>query len=169
MNKLVIHTQYLENYGDSKDPYMKFKGGTTYVMSNCGELNENEIATFVARVKPYITTDLVKSNGGSEEYINDVKVVPHMEQVCADWDSVTEFSFDLFGHVNFIKITDNREDGWMRKEILETTETWTNNRKNYKKEFLMDNGDFCIGDKEAGTWLKEHAVVESKIERNITF
>ena len=37
------------------------------------------------------------------------------------------------------------------------------------KEFLMDNGDFCIGDKEAGTWLKEHAVVESKIERNITF
>ena len=40
MNKLVIHTQYLENYGDSKDPYMKFKGGTTYVMSNCGELNE---------------------------------------------------------------------------------------------------------------------------------
>ena len=168
MNKLVIHTQYLENYGDSKDPYMKFKGGTTYVMSNCGELNENEIATLVARVKPYITTDLVKSNGGSEEYINDVKVVPHMEQVCADWDSVTEFSFDLFGHVNFIKITDNREDGWMRKEILETTETWTNDRKNYKKEFLMDNGDFCIGDKEAGTWLKEHAVVESKIERNIT-
>jgi len=169
MNKLVIHTQYLENYGDSKDPYMKFKGGTTYVMSNCGELNENEIATLVARVKPYITTDLVKSNGGSEEYINDVKVVPHIEQVCADWDSVTEFSFDLFGHVNFIKITDNREDGWMRKEILETTETWTNDRKNYKKEFLMDNGDFCIGDKEAGTWLKEHAVVESKIERNITF
>lgn len=169
MNKLVIHTQYLENYGDSKDPYMKFKGGTTYVMSNCGELNENEIATLVARVKPYITTDLVKSNGGSEEYVNDVKVVPHTEQVCADWDSVTEFSFDLFGDVNFIKITDNREDGWMRKEILESTETWTNDRENYKKEFLMDNGDFCVGDKETGAWLKEHAVVESKIERNITF
>lgn len=169
MNKLVIHTQYLENYGDSKDPYMKFKGGTTYVMSNCGELNENEIATLVARVKPYITTDLVKSNGGSEEYVNGVKVVPHTEQVCADWDSVTEFSFDLFGDVNFIKITDNREDGWMRKEILETTETWTNDRENYKKEFLMDNGDFCVGDKEAGAWLKEHAVVESKIDRNITF
>lgn len=170
MNKLVIHTQYLENYGDSKkDAYMKFKGGNTYVMSNCGELNENEIATLVARVKPYITTDLVKSNGGSEEYVNGVKVVPHTEQVCADWDSVTEFSFDLFGDVNFIKINDNREDGWMRKEILETTETWTNDRENYKKEFLMDNGDFCVGDKEAGAWLKEHAVVESKIERNITF
>jgi hypothetical protein len=169
MKKLVIHTQYLENYGDSKDPYMKFKGGTTYVMSNCGELDENEIATLVARVKPYITTDLVKSNGGSEEYVNDVKVVPHTEQVCADWDSVTEFSFDLFGDVNFIKITDNREDGWMRKEILETTETWTNDRENYKKEFLMEDGDFCVGDKEAGAWLKENAVVESRIERNITF
>ena len=168
MNKLVIHTQYLENYGDSKDPYMKFKGGTTYVMPNCGELNENEIATLVARVKPYITTDLVKSNGGSEEYINDVKVVPHTEQVCADWESVTEFSFDLFGDVNFIKITDNREDGWMRREILESTETWTNDRENYKKEFLMEDGEFCVGDKEAGAWLKEHASVPP-VERNITF
>ena len=171
MNKLVINTQYLENYGDSKkDAYMKFKGGTTYVMSNCGELNENEIATFVARVKPYITTDLVKSNGGSEEYINGVRVVPQAEQVCADWESVTEFSFDLFGDVNFIKVYDNREDGWMKSEILETTETWTNDRENYKKEFLMDNGDFCVGDKEVGAWLKEFAP-EPKVTlpRDITF
>ena len=155
MNKLVIHTQYLENYGDSKkDAYMKFKGGTTYVMSNCGELNENEIATFVARVKPYITTDLVKSNGGSEEYINGVKVVPHTEQVCADWDSVTEFSFDLFGDVNFIKITDNREDGWMRKEILEKTETWTNNRESYKASYLMEDGDICDTEAELKEWFE---------------
>ena len=176
MNKLVIHTQYLENYGDSKNPYMKFKGGTTYVMSNCGELNENEIATFVARVKPYITTDLVKSNGGSEEYINDVKVVPHMEQVCADWDSVTEFSFDLLGHVNFIKVEDNRVDGWMKKEILEKTETWTgcseseSGRINYKVEFLMEDGDFCVGNRELGAWLKEFAPEpEVTLPRDITF
>ena len=36
MNKLVITTQYMENYGDKNDPYMKFKGGNTYELPNCG-------------------------------------------------------------------------------------------------------------------------------------
>lgn len=27
---LVIRTQYMENYGDAKDPYWKFKGGSEY-------------------------------------------------------------------------------------------------------------------------------------------
>ena len=50
MHKLIINTQYMENYGDKVNPYLKFKGGTTYVMFNVGTLNENEIATHVARV-----------------------------------------------------------------------------------------------------------------------
>ena len=29
MQKLVIETQYLENYGDLEKRYMKFKGGST--------------------------------------------------------------------------------------------------------------------------------------------
>lgn len=163
MNKLVINTQYLENYGDSQNPYMKFKGGSTYVMSNCGKLNANEIATLVARVKPYITTDLLKSNGGSEEYINDVRVVPHMEQVCEDYESITEFHFDMFkSDVNFMKITDNRVDGWMRQEILEQTETWVgvpvnpqtqSGRGSYKSEYLMEDGDIVNGQNGLKEWF----------------
>ena len=38
MQKLVIQTQYLENYGSPENPYMKFKGGSTYVMHNCGDI-----------------------------------------------------------------------------------------------------------------------------------
>ena len=71
MNKLVINTQYMENYGDLESPYMKFKGGNTFVMFNCGDLTENEIATITAQVRPYITTTLLESNGGCEEYIID--------------------------------------------------------------------------------------------------
>jgi hypothetical protein len=82
MNNLFIHTQYLENYGTHDAPYMKFKGGNTYVMRNCGEFDKlncgefdrNLIASVVAQVKPYITTDLIKSNGGCEEYVTDVEV-----------------------------------------------------------------------------------------------
>ena len=174
MNKLVITTQYMENYGCAKDPYMKFKGGNTYELPNCGDLNENEIATIVAQVRPYITTTLIESNGGCEEYIIDFKVVSHSTKTVEDWETITEFCFDQFtGDVNFMKVTDNREDGWMKKEILERTETWTGDmsdtkRANYKSEYLMEDGDI-VNQKELGEWFEINAPIESEITREIIF
>jgi hypothetical protein len=174
MNKLVITTQYMENYGDQESPYMKFKGGNTYELPNCGDLNENEIATIVAQVRPYITTTLIESNGGCEEYIIDFKVVSHSTKTVEDWETITEFCFDQFtGDVNFMKVTDNREDGWMKKEILERTETWTGDmsdtkRANYKDEYLMEDGDI-VSQKELGEWIELNAPVESEITREIIF
>ena len=174
MNKLVITTQYMENYGCAKDPYMKFKGGNTYELPNCGDLNENEIATIIAQVRPYITTTLIESNGGCEEYIIDFKVVSHSTKTVEDWETITEFCFDQFtGDVNFMKVTDNREDGWMKKEILERTETWTGDmsdtkRANYKSEYLMEDGDI-VNQKELGEWIELNAPVESEITREIIF
>lgn len=159
MKKLVIQTQYLENYGDSKDPYMKFKGGDTYVSKGVVGDSPNDIATLVAKVKPYITTDLFKSNGGCEEYITDVSVEPLSKQVTEDWDTPTEFSIiqwiSTTNHmINFIKITDNRgEYGFRKKEILEVTETWTNNREDYKAEYLMEDGDSVVGDAGLREWF----------------
>lgn len=160
MNKLVINTQYMENYGDRDKPYMKFKGGNTFVLPNCGELDSNEIATVVAQVRPFITTTLEESNGGCEEYIDDVKVVAHSEKVCEDWETITEFCFNQFtGEVNFMKVTDNREGGWMRDEILEQTETWTGDmsgivkRAGYKSEYLMEDGDFALGQQGLKEWF----------------
>lgn len=172
MNKLVITTQYMENYGDMSDPYMKFKGGNTYELPNCGDLNENEVATIVAQVRPYITTTLLESNGGCEEYIVDFKVVNHTTKTVEDWETVTEFNL-IGGSVNFMKVTDNREDGWMKKEILEQTETWTGDmsdtkRANYKSEYLMEDGDF-VSQKELGEWFENNAPVESEITREIVF
>jgi len=172
MNKLVITTQYMENYGDMNDPYMKFKGGNTYELPNCGDLNENEVATIVAQVRPYITTTLIESNGGCEEYIVDFKVVSHSTKTVEDWETVTEFNL-IGGSVNFMKVTDNREDGWMKKEILERTETWTGDmsdtkRANYKSEYLMEDGDF-VTQKELNAWFEVNAPVESEIARDIQF
>ena len=157
MNKLVIQTQYLENYGDEKDPYMKFKGGDTYVMPNCGEPSKNELATIVAKVRPFITTTMAETHGGSEEYIISTEVVPHSQKVCEDWETVTEFNL-LGGKVNFMKVTDNREDGWMKKSILEKTETWTGialgtKRANYKAEFLMEDGEFVL-EEDLRAWFE---------------
>lgn len=172
MNKLVITTQYMENYGDMSDPYMKFKGGSTYELPNCGDLNENEVATIVAQVRPYITTTLIESNGGCEEYIVDFKVVSHSTKTVEDWETVTEFNL-IGGSVNFMKVTDNREDGWMKKEILEQTETWTGDmsdtkRANYKSEYLMEDGDI-VSQKELGEWFENNAPIVSEITREIVF
>ena len=158
MNKLVINTQYLENYGTKENPYMKFKGGNTYVMDNCGDLEQNQVATIVAQVKPYITTDLIRSNGGCEEYIIDVSVIGQRLKVDGGLNAPTTFHI-VDGKVNFMRITDNREDGWMKKEILEKTETWTHDqmgysRLNYKVSYLMEDGDICNTESELREWFE---------------
>jgi hypothetical protein len=158
MNKLVINTQYLENYGTKENPYMKFKGGNTYVMDNCGDLEQNQVATIVAQVKPYITTDLIRSNGGCEEYIIDVSVIGQRLKVDGGLNAATTFHI-VDGKVNFMRITDNREDGWMKKEILEKTETWTHDqmgygRESYKVSYLMEDGDFCDTEAELREWFE---------------
>ena len=174
MKKLVINTQYMENYGDLESPYMKFKGGNTYVMFNCGDLTENEIATITAQVRPYITTTLLESNGGCEEYIiGTPEMINHNQPHGESWEPTTQFSITKSGQVNFVKVTDNREDGWMKKEILERTESWTGDmsdtkRGDYKSEYLMEDGDI-ISHKELGEWFELNAPVESEITREITF
>lgn len=155
MKKLVIQTQYLENYGSKENPYMKFKGGSTYAMPNCGDLDSNAIATLVAQVKPFICTDFAQSNGGMDEYITDVSVEDHSKKVCEDWESVTNFWL-TDGIVGFMKVTDNRGDnGWYKKEILESTESWSNDRENYKVEYLMEDGDFVQGHLGLKQWFDE--------------
>ena len=153
MKKLVITTQYMENYGNAEKPYMKFKGGSTYVMPNCGDLDSNEQATLVARVRPFITTTLVDSNYGCEEFIMSDAIVDHSEKVCDEWETPIQFSFNG-ADVNFIKVLDNQsEAGYLKKSIIERTETWTNNRENYKVEFLMEDGEFCKSNAEVNAWL----------------
>lgn len=158
MKKLVIQTQYLENYaawdwdGQGRCPQgWKPKGGSTYVLPNCGA--DVDMDAVVDAVSAHITTN----NDHTREYIISYEVVDSNVQVCEDWETVTEFNF-IGGTVNFMKVTDNREDGYMRREILEKIETWTMgegymDRNNYKVEFLMEDGDFVVGNDELVEWL----------------
>ena len=76
MKNIVINTQYMENYGDSLNPYMKFKGGSTYVVKTLNDaINDNEVATIVAQVRPLIQMTMADTNGGCEEYITDFKLL----------------------------------------------------------------------------------------------
>ena len=157
MKKLVITTQYMENYGCMDNPYMKFKGGSTYVMKNCGDLDSNEQATVVAKIRPYITTNLIDSNGGCEEYIISDAIVDYSEKVCDEWETPIEFSMSK-GDVYFIKVLDNQsEAGYLRKSILTRTETWVNDRQQYKVEYLVEDGRYC-NEEELRVWLDTNDV-----------
>jgi len=160
MKKLVIYTQYKENYGahdwDGKGEcpqYWKFKGGDTYVLPNCGD--SADVDAVLEVVKPFIT----HSDDYSEEYILSTEVVDYNAKVAEDWETITEFNL-IGGTVNFMKVTDNREDGWMLKEILEKIETWTgclesnSGRANYRVEFLMEDGDSCNSENELRDWFE---------------
>ena len=157
MKKLVITTQYMENYGCMDNPYMKFKGGSTYVMKNCGDLDSNEQATVVAKIRPYITTNFIDSNGGCEEYIVSDAIVDYSEKVCDEWETPIEFSMSK-GDVYFIKVLDNQsEAGYLRKSILTRTETWVNDRQQYKVEYLVNDGSYCK-EEELRVWLDTNDV-----------
>ena len=42
----------------------------------------------------------------------------------------------------------------MKEEILEVTITYTNDRENYKEEFLMEDGDSVIGQEGLREWFE---------------
>jgi len=160
MKKLVIQTQYQENYAAHNEdyvhgvdaPHWKFKGGSTYVLPNCGDADVDAV---VDAVEEYITW----SNEASKEYITSAYVADWSDKVCEDWETVTEFTL-LSDEPTFMKVTDNRQDGYMRSEILEKIETWVgcleteSGRKDYKVEFLMEDGDFAVGMAELKSWFE---------------
>ena len=160
---LVIHTQYRENYGshdwDGKGEcpqYWKFKGGSTYVVPNI----LGESPDILKRVRPLIEY----GNYGSEEYILDYSIVENNAKVCESWESVTQI-FITEDKVTALKVIDNREDGWMRDEILEKTESWTmmpeSERKDYSATYLMRDGDECNSESDLKNWFDTCGQVEA--------
>jgi hypothetical protein len=155
--KLAINTQYRENYGTAQDPYWKFKGGTTYVVPNFTD------SVIITEVMKTLTTLITYGNSGSEEYIIDYNIVDNSEKVCESWETPTQIFFNT-DNVTTLKVTDNREDGYMKSEILEKTEAWTmlpdSNRSDYSVSFLMQDGDICDSESDLKNWFDTCGQVE---------
>ena len=163
--KLVINTQYRENYASHDEDFVpgvsadawKFKGGTTYVVPYFKD-SEN-----ITQVMKTLSNLITYGNSGSEEYVIDYNIVDNNEKVCESWETVTQIfmnQIDNYGNdaqTTALKITDNREDGYMRSEILEKTEAWTmlpnNDRSEYKVTYLMQDGDICYNNSDLEEWF----------------
>ena len=87
MSKLLISTQYCENYGSADEPYWKFKGGSEYVVKGLDfdadyEWAESRVDQILLKIRDQVEV----SNPMSEEYILGWKIV--------DDDYMTEFERD---------------------------------------------------------------------------
>jgi len=163
--KLVINTQYRENYAAHDEDYVhgvseahwKFKGGTTYVVPNFKDVNN------VTEVMKQLTTLIEYGNPGSEQYIIDWEIVENNAKVCEDWETVIQIFIDG-DKVTALKVIDNREDGYMRDEILELTEAWTmlpnSERSKYTGSYLMRDGDICNSQIDLKNWFDTCGQVE---------
>jgi hypothetical protein len=90
MSKLMIYTQYKENYGTVAEPYWKFKGGSEYIVLGVDECDMIDV--IVDRVRPQVEI----SNPMCEEYILGYQVV-------AD-DYLTEYErsqLEWYGKITF--------------------------------------------------------------------
>jgi general stress protein 26 len=163
--KLVINTQYRENYAAHDEDYVhgvseaywKFKGGTTYVVPNFTD------SVNITEVMKNLTTLIEYGNAGSEEYILGYEIFEDNAKVCENWETVTQVFYNT-DNVTALKVTDNREDGWMRSEILEKTEAWTmlpeSKRGKYAASYLMRDGDICESQKDLENWFDTCGQVE---------
>jgi len=157
--KIVINTQYRENYAAHNEdydhgvdtPHWKFKGGSTYVVPNFNDYSNTQ------EVMKNLDSLITYGNPASEEYILDWEIVEDNAKVCDSWETVTQI-FINEDNVTALKVTDNREDGWMRSEILEKTEAWTmlpeSERLEYSASFLMKDGDICDTQDELKEWFE---------------
>ena len=147
--KLVIQTQVKENYGahdwDGKGEcpqYWKFKGGNTYVVENLSAKSMQRIADLGIPT----LTDLIESRSEAwEEYIIDWEIREDDAKVCDEWDSpiVLGYAREAAEWVA-VRITNNDEFGYMRKEIVQKRESWSmlpnGEQDNYQQQFTMVDG-----------------------------
>ena len=150
--KIVIQTQYKENYawnedgtlGTGADAYWKFKGGDTYIVENV-TADQAQLSTFWDKLETLVTY----TNDASMEYILDMKVIDDadfkLEDHIEPWETVTYLTMRPSGNLAFAKkVTQNGEYGYMRSEISEKIETWTalprQEREDYFCQFKMEDG-----------------------------
>jgi hypothetical protein len=132
--KVVINTQYRENYGEPGSPHWKFKGGSVYVIPNTAVISREE--------REELRNLVEYSNEMSEEYISSTHIVGDDEVVCDEWEAPIVLVKGENGRWTASVVRVN--DGQFREEIATKTETWTmlpeSGREDYTAIYTMVEG-----------------------------
>jgi hypothetical protein len=142
--KVVINTQYKENYGSEAEPYWKFKGGSTYIIAASDREDADKI---VELGMPTLTSMIESRNSMYEEYIVGTSIQADSAPIYEDWETPTqlEWKHSRWGNCwTAARVTENGEYGYMRIEISRKIETWdmmmNSQRDNYVCTYVMRDG-----------------------------
>ena len=138
--KLVIYTQYTENYGEADAPYWKNKGGSTYVVEN---LTQSQVNKVQEHGLPTLTALIEYANKFSTESTIGHKVVPDSVSICEEWESPIKLAW-VNNRWTATCVTENDEFSFLRQEIARRIETWdmmmNGERENYDCTYVMRDG-----------------------------
>ncbi len=139
--KLVISTQYRENYGTAEQPYWKNKMGSVYVVEGLTEKQVNKVRM---QGVPTLKGLIEYANSGSEEYIIGFDTYPDGKKVCDDWEAPVVMSYSK-GLGKWVAMINQKNDGCFRMEIAEKHETYVmepeGGRSDYKCSFTLQSGE----------------------------
>ena len=91
--KVVINTQYKENYGTVAEPYWKFKGGSTYIVAASDRAEAEQI---VEQGLPTLTALLEYADPMCEEYIIGTSIQADSAPIYEDWETPTSCTSRLW-------------------------------------------------------------------------
>jgi hypothetical protein len=153
--KLVITTQYTENYGDAEKPYWKLKGGSVYAIEN---LTQAQAERGAKSGLPNLSRLIESKNSMSEEYIVDVLAVEDAAPAGEPWDTVIVLKWN--GREWLAReVMENEEHGYMHRGIARAVKTWVmlpeGERKDYKVVYTLRDGREAVGDDAAMKMLEE--------------
>jgi hypothetical protein len=154
--KLVIRTQYKENYGSHDwngkgqcPQHWKFKGGDTYVVEG---IQESHLVKLNMDGIPTLTNLIENADNFSSETIIDWEVVEDNEEVCEEWESPVILSYNKD---NYMWVARQISDIEYMRDIDKKIASWTlldgGERTDYKAEYRR------IAD---GKWYTDKEIME---------
>ena len=160
MQTLVIHTQYRENYGAHDwdgvgecPQYWKYKGGTTYFVT---DLTSNQINKIANEGIPTLTSLIEYSNEASEEYILDWEIRDLGKNgdgrgpICEPWETPIQFYYEDDRWNCRTHHTPGAEYSHWNSAIVGKAEQWIplpeKNRQDYACQYKTVNGWFDQND-----------------------
>jgi len=168
MLNLIIQTQYKENYAAHNEDYVhgvsesywKFKGGSTYLITDVDFLNTEYLQGLVD------ATAFIHSyeNSASMEYVLDWELIDeeNLSDHIEHWESPYILEKNEKGQWTSKKVTENGDMGYMKSEILSKVQVWTyvnektdeRDVESYHVEYVMVDGTKVVGEKSLGEWFE---------------
>lgn len=136
--KLVIQTQYCENYGDENKPYWKFKGGSVYIVPNLTDKQADKILTVGI---PTLKELIGYKNPMSEEYVTDYRIVEDDAVVCDEWENPYILSWENNTWVSRqVEVNNGSYRRPVASKIIKYTMGMNGERMGYECSYAIEDG-----------------------------